>query len=675
MVRMRSLFGKLSLLLTLLITSLPLSPVWAADEGTAFSSNIWHDKYTQLENSIYSYYESKHSSDLGWGASYQLRSHINMYRVTKDTAWLDKLVHHADTMIANADDNDGDGFRGWGTWGYSPVELTNIGFETADPEDNTLPAGWTRKQGTKADAYRSAEAAHNGTSGLVLKSGGDQAPVVVQKLDEYVPATQYNVRFYTRTNHEDTSAVVKVVDLTSGKVLHQISENKTNFYYSSSNFFTPEEAGHEIEIQLTLQSGQADSFAHFDEVKVSGWFPYIVHDAMISIPLAEFDRLVKQTPELQAKYGEKADAYVRFIAENIIPRWERSDYLGNCWVNVSPKLGYYRFPKMDTSGENSALIEPAYNYNASMAHLYILMYNLTKDPFYRDRYIKIGNYLKGALETEGDSYIWRYWSRPGSYWEDTSHGNIEIGAFLEYYRNGIMFTGDDMRKFKNRFTDYMWNGSLEDPKVSRYIDGTGSDVYSTFLMNWSELSQFDMIVWKITSEMYKKANLYHPLHLLVLSSILKWDPESVVNSDFELDDGSGKPYPAHWTIHEDKGKVYLDKRNAKDGRYGLTIHPANHSQPTAVQQWTGWKPSTAYRLTLDGKVTGKASGGKAIIRNASTQEILAEVIVMNHREWQKFSTEFVTPADANVPLEIVLTVEGKKQSAKVHFDNVDIYPR
>ena len=59
------------------------------------------------------YSENPSSATLAWGESYYLNAYVKMYRTTRNTRWLNKLVDHFDRMVANMSDHDGDGVPGW----------------------------------------------------------------------------------------------------------------------------------------------------------------------------------------------------------------------------------------------------------------------------------------------------------------------------------------------------------------------------------------------------------------------------------------------------------------------------------------------------------------------------------------------------------------------------------
>ncbi|MGH7958848.1 MAG: hypothetical protein ACREH8_17825, partial [Opitutaceae bacterium] len=78
------------------------------------SGNIWYDKFVTYEAAKGGdHYNSTNAGTLGWKESYMLRSYVVLYELTKNTAWLDKFTTRVDTIVANASDSDGDGYRDW----------------------------------------------------------------------------------------------------------------------------------------------------------------------------------------------------------------------------------------------------------------------------------------------------------------------------------------------------------------------------------------------------------------------------------------------------------------------------------------------------------------------------------------------------------------------------------
>ncbi len=76
--------------------------------------NKWLDLYIQTEEKFGDlYYNKTDSRPLGFAESSILQSYVNVYRYTRDTSWLEKLIKHVDCIVNNAHDLDGDGYPGW----------------------------------------------------------------------------------------------------------------------------------------------------------------------------------------------------------------------------------------------------------------------------------------------------------------------------------------------------------------------------------------------------------------------------------------------------------------------------------------------------------------------------------------------------------------------------------
>src|SRR5688500_17404376 len=117
--------GKMACLLALAL----LVPAVGVGAGPAHASgNTWYDRYAAMDAALGDSV-SVNSATLAGSESYRLRSYLDVYGLTRDTAWLDRLVGRVDAVVAGADDIDNDGFLGWSTSRYSPQELANTGFE------------------------------------------------------------------------------------------------------------------------------------------------------------------------------------------------------------------------------------------------------------------------------------------------------------------------------------------------------------------------------------------------------------------------------------------------------------------------------------------------------------------------------------------------------------------
>lgn len=496
--------------------ALILSPSAAAP-----AESVWLTKYRTLESQIGdSLYNDSSSANLAWGESYIMRSYLDVYGVTQDTAWLDKLVTHADAVIGNADDIDGDGYLGWSTSRYSPVELLNPSFESAASGDTTLPASWTRFQDTGSHVYRTTD---------VPSGTGSQSVRVVSDLTKWKKLRQpVSTAYAGGTKHVLRGWGKRTGSVTGRAVLRDGSTTLCMLEFTTSTWTYKEvtcslPAGRAPVIWLEHNTYTLSGSAYFDDIKLSGIFPYIVHDAMIGIPVAEFVRLVAQTPALSA-YAAKAATYRAFLENEIVPRWQSSGYIGNTWTAIGASEGTYRqSPNLDTFSHTSVSDDLPYNMPLGFANLLMVLHSVNGDPAYLDRATRIARWARNDLVNSGGAYIWNYATYTTTK-EDLSHANVDLSAFFEFYRRGQVFTAADMTALKNTLKTRMWNGSATAPVFSLRVDGTGApNGVDYFMHSWIELAEFDPQVNTLVATKYTGFTPVNSSHLITLSRLLKWE--------------------------------------------------------------------------------------------------------------------------------------------------------
>jgi hypothetical protein len=188
--------------------------------------------------------ESADSGTLGWGESAWLRNYWEMYELTGQTRWWDKIIGHFDRMIANMTDHDGDGFKSWQTKTYSTALIR-------------------------------AEALHNrGTAAIEVKRGKvfdiHQARQITghRYLVEFVDGQSYTIR-----------------DATAAKVLVPRAA------YGSGRPIT---VAPQVLIAITGQPVQGDTFSI--STTAPGPVEYVVHQGMVLTPVARFSEVALKRP-------------------------------------------------------------------------------------------------------------------------------------------------------------------------------------------------------------------------------------------------------------------------------------------------------------------------------------------------------------------------------------------
>lgn len=410
------------------------------------------------------YSDQKTSSALAWGESYYLNAYIKMYLVTGDPHWLDKVVDHFDRMAANMSDHDGDGIPGWQADRYSVSRMR-------------------------------AEALHNRGTARILPAA--EVETNIQQAHEAVDA-EYIVertgedRFTVRQRSSVPWQVVRERTGEDRFTVRQLSGGPWEVVHDGPHAEgepIPGIAGFEVRLEGRPEIG--------DRFRVETWGPapleYAVHEGMILYPVAQLIELALKDPRLQGRYEEKARSYLQLIEERVLEKQERH------WQEVGPGMGAYRFTESPSERFPNRVMP--HNQYLALARVWLVLKDVSDNPLYLERATQMAAHFRHFLEKTGSAWTWNYWdwteagepdhSRP----EDTSHGQIDVTFAVEAFRRGVVFTKEDMLRFTRTFTDQMWNGSLEEPRIGGRVDGPDGD--SKIIRGWMELCRWDPRIWEI----------------------------------------------------------------------------------------------------------------------------------------------------------------------------------
>jgi hypothetical protein len=197
---------------------------------------------------------------------------------------------------------------------------------------------------------------------------------------------------------------------------------------------------------------------------------YLVHEGMILLPVVQFAVLAGEDPRVPPDLAEKAEGYLEPILGRFLPKWDAS------WLDLSDSTGAYCFP--DDPAERFPGRPLPYNQMAPVARMFYLLQDVRELPVLLARARAMTRLLQGGLHREGEGWTWDYWSVPEAgeaKVEDSSHGSLEVALAVEAYRRGEIFTEEDIERFSATLLVTMWNGSEDDPRVSRNVDGTGGE--------------------------------------------------------------------------------------------------------------------------------------------------------------------------------------------------------
>ncbi len=273
-----------------------------------------------------------------------------------------------------------------------------------------------------------------------------------------------------------------------------------------------------------------------------GWVgPYIydenyicdvhVGDAILINPMLEFSEFVLKhgNGEIQQKYREKANRYVELARKHLIEKWDAR----KTW-HEDGSYGAYsswdRYMTPDNLSEwrvlpaTKSTLSLPFNKQNTLGIASLRLYRITGEPSYRERALKIFNFMKSRMGHFQDHIVWNYWEPFGSWDIDTSAPNTlrhwvnvhpyrnyqagEIEQIVEAYHSGITFSRDDIQRMINTNLKVMWNGDKNNPqwKNSNYgvemasigkqsiTQAPGGEFTSLAGTLWRGLSDFDSTI-------------------------------------------------------------------------------------------------------------------------------------------------------------------------------------
>ncbi len=412
-----------------------------------------------------------------WGESYVMTSFVVMYRNTGDRKYLDRLIEHADGVLANRD-------RVLGRKDY-------LG--------RSLPA-WSAGGHYSIGEIRLKDA--SGTPTLYLRSSltgsNDRTEVTVSAekregtFDLHIVNDTYNreERFVGLTMNPASPAYA-VPRIMASKLAAPFSHMR--LFAEDLGSRAPPSKRNPVPVTTRLQPSN---------------FVWPVHQGMILEALTDFARVVMERPELRREphYAAKAREYIA-AAEATFAALEEQ------WRENDAGEGWYAVPKgapiwMDGCDE-------PHNHYLAVGSAMLNLTPATGDAKWAERVAKMATTIKNDLElnAETNGYVWTYWwtkghvykgwsprdgvsrNTPGKYptrsAEDFSHASVDVNFMYRCARDGIVFTREDLIRLANTFLKHIVRRG-EDGVLTfaDRVDGKGkAGTYDRLGPSWVRLAE------------------------------------------------------------------------------------------------------------------------------------------------------------------------------------------
>jgi hypothetical protein len=411
---------------------------------------------------------------LGWGEAYILQAYLLMWEAYRDPYYLDKMIDHADHVLATRDN-----VRGVTDW-----------------RGLSLPA-WRAYWPYSAGELILADA--HGRPSLRIRS----AWTFAESMDVTVSAGTTPGTFRIQTHHNDYNV---------GRIHDNLTMDPASADYAVRRIYNTFNGGGD---QLTAKDVRPDPAAAGDPAALattmhSSYVSYPVHTGQIVYPLAWFARIVHTTPKLQEvrKYRDKAHEY--FAAADAALAIHDEEYR-----LTDAGAGYYAYLRGEPVNLDGS--DLPHNYSTSMARAYLELTMAGNRPWHRQRATELVRDFVGDLQRKDDGTVsWTYyrsnglcysgWPRtadisdnfpvrgPSRVKEDVSHGHVDVTMAMVAYRAGIGIDRADMvRLYRTHTERVMVTAADGRPTVSQFVDGTGQvpmQAYEMMAPTWLGVASF-----------------------------------------------------------------------------------------------------------------------------------------------------------------------------------------
>ncbi len=330
----------------------------------------------------------------------------------------------------------------------------------------------------------------------------------------------------------------------------------------------------------------------------------LVGDAILFAGMLDFCIQVKENPELNAKYGQKADEIIGLAKKDFIEKYDKR----GCWVDDAPfggYIGFNKYLKADNMKEwivapevsRSGISHP-FNKQEDVGEVCLQLFRLTGDKFYWDRAEKIFYTAKAHMQYFDGHYNWNYFDPLYAGDVDLEHNTTkhfvdihpwragyqagEVGKIVMAYNYGCVFDSVDIQRIINANLKVMWNGDKANP-VFISSNGLGADGDTLGLADfkrtyghsnvkkyegqlWTSLMPFSQTIRELSAARFK-GDTTSERYIAFKKRMM----EKPVSFKRTLVKGEAKPIPFNFTECKDLYCAAVLPHNIKKGEKSVII--------------------------------------------------------------------------------------------------------
>lgn len=239
-------------------------------------------------------------------------------------------------------------------------------------------------------------------------------------------------------------------------------------------------------------SGYRDGFSGWGTTvyDTNGFYQeYLVHDAVICLPLARFVRMVYETPELWNRFGERAQLYQVTVENEVIGKWFFNwDARRGSGEDLEHYGGWHGLPfnQFLAFGELLLIFEGirrSPHWTGGRVFIPDWFYHLTPDSFARFYFANL------VFDLRNDCFVWKH-QVTGTRYEDISHANLDVSFALESAEDGGLFRSEDLKRLARTFERLVCDRSGTRLALRRFVNGSGESDSVGALEGWLGLARY-----------------------------------------------------------------------------------------------------------------------------------------------------------------------------------------
>jgi len=233
---------------------------------------------------------------------------------------------------------------------------------------------------------------------------------------------------------------------------------------------------------------------------------YLVHDAVICLPLVRFVLMVYQDKGLQARFKERADFYRSVVEKEVVGKWYASWNARRGEGGELERFGGWRFVPLNqflAFGELLALLKKVHSLPAEQGVRGVVpvsFYTAVPESMAQVFFQSL------VLDLRNDAWVWGHWAGYGfgKRVEDISHANIDISFAIAMTEQGCEFCAADLARFARTLLRVVKAEDSSGVFLYRFVNGSGPKDSILLLESWVRLGRFAPDVYGLVAELLRQ---------------------------------------------------------------------------------------------------------------------------------------------------------------------------